>query len=567
MFLNQNKHRWKNPLFKRCLLVLLLVTSFIVSWIQTPLAAVLANGGSKVEMNAEVVTPTHLFTNVKFTGCTVPFAKVILYDNDEDRIYVQQNVDEKGQFDRLAFVLDRIEDAPKNFTLYAEYKGKRSNPLSYSFQPTTYDAASTIDLILPPMVDQEYEEIREDGEISFFAFGCPEHAGAFFFQETAGDESDALPDPLALSSAIRSQSNIQSFDFFTDPQGNAEITLRKDLDPGVYEVYAQQYGNPILGESEEVPAQAQPSPEEVNGEFVAPPTTIEEAVSSMGRTRFSQFSEVLGLTITPAQIFSDPTVIGGAGSTINWDPNYFIDWLIILLVIIILMLAVIMTMLYYVSRMEKHQQLLISHLGAVEEVTLPQTGVNSKSLVRNFWQGLGQISRPLQIPLDSSSDLEQGQQEKMAEKNEKQGEEMTMAFSSVAKGLVKEGRDAQSVEDEDGFKPVHADGSDTLPNIKTEETKAETEGIKSISNSAAIVPTEGQDQSDLAIKIVQNQPDVSSKMTEVSEIPMGADGASASSDGWESLEREENTDLSSGVSEKVTEQKEEQNDGGWNTLA
>lgn len=371
----------------------------------SPLMQLFAEGGAKVEMSAEVITPTHLFTNVQFTGCTVPYSKVVLFDNDEDRIYVQQDVDETGQFDRLTFVLDRIEDKPKNFSLYAEYKAKKTKSVSFSFKPTTYEINKTTNIILPPIVDQEYEEIREEGEMIFFAYGCPESQGNFFFRKTNGQDQDFVWDADAMANGLQTMpTSIQSFIYETDKKGFGQLGLKGDLEPGNYEIYSQLYGEEIFNSPEDgsltesqiqvqnaASPMAQPPPEVASDQIIENSSTA--ASSSSNTRRYSTFSQEMYLEVLPSQVFSGQQIIGGSNAAVTTDLSYIIDWLIILFIIIIIMLFIIMIMLYFISKLERHQQLLISHLGILEDnTTFKKSGLNTQPLVSNFMRGMRDLN-------------------------------------------------------------------------------------------------------------------------------------------------------------------------------
>lgn len=126
---------------------------------------------AKVRLSAEVVTPTNLYVGVEFTGWTVPFSRAVLYDTEEERTYIQAELDDRGLFS-LPFVLDRVADVPKSFELYSAYKGLESRRLVFEFQPSTYEKAATTDLVLPPLVDLSQREVKASQEVKLIAYAC-----------------------------------------------------------------------------------------------------------------------------------------------------------------------------------------------------------------------------------------------------------------------------------------------------------------------------------------------------------------------------------------------------------
>lgn len=172
---------------------------------------------SKVVMSAEVVTPTNLFVQVAFTGWSVPYGKVILWDKAEGRIYIQQELDDLGDF-KLPFVLDRTADELESFELFAQYKGLESNRLLFEFSPGTYDPNSTINLVLPPLVDISQAEITSAQEVKLIAYACANCEVTWRLTALDGSVEERV--------------------VLTNEFGYAEVLVKEGLAEGVYQINA-----------------------------------------------------------------------------------------------------------------------------------------------------------------------------------------------------------------------------------------------------------------------------------------------------------------------------------------
>ncbi|HNT30606.1 MAG TPA: hypothetical protein PKL83_06670 [bacterium] len=172
---------------------------------------------AKVQMSAEIVAPTNLFVPVRFSGWTIPFGKAVLYDMIEDRIYIQEEQGNEGTF-LMEFVLDRKADEMEQFELFVTYKGLESRHVPYTVQPSTYQPESTADIVLPPVLDINREEVKSTEEIIVFGYGCPDCNMVFTFTNQSGE--------------------ITTYSSLTDEYGFAEVKLPSGLPASEYVVTA-----------------------------------------------------------------------------------------------------------------------------------------------------------------------------------------------------------------------------------------------------------------------------------------------------------------------------------------
>ena len=187
---------------------------FFCAVIALPLSPALAEE-AKVKMSAEIVTPTELFVKVSFTGYSAPFAKAILFDTANNRIYIQQEVGPEGRFS-LEFVLDRRTDQEVNFALFSSYKGLESARLPFTFSPSTYAIDSTQKLVLPPLLDLSSDSVKAAEEVRILGYGCPSCNLTVNVVDKAGAE--------------------QIYSSITDINGFAQVVLTSGLTAGDYSI-------------------------------------------------------------------------------------------------------------------------------------------------------------------------------------------------------------------------------------------------------------------------------------------------------------------------------------------